>query len=320
MNRSLCLSGMVALALGVSAAQADMRLPKVFSDHMVLQRDMALPVWGWAEPGEAVTVKIAGQTVTATADADGKWRAKLAALKAGGPYELVVAGKTTNTITDVLVGDVWICAGQSNMEFGLGGSDNGKDAAAGATNNQIRLLSVKPRNAIAPLDDIPNGWAVCTPQTVGGFTAVGYFFAVAVHKEVGVPIGLIGNAWGGTLIEPWTNLEGTDLVPELAGIRQAYDQKVGEFQGQLGKMVNPMARWVDRAKQAQAKGERIPMPPLETLPAHPASEHTVLTAIYNSRVAPLVPFGIKGALWYQGESNGGEGESYYNKMRGLIGG
>jgi sialate O-acetylesterase len=320
MNKMHYWGVVVALAMGVSLAQADVRLPKVFSDHMVLQRDISAPVWGWADPGETITVKVADQTVTATADPAGKWRVKLSPIKAGGPYELVVTGKTNNTVvTDVLVGDVWICAGQSNMEFGMGSADNAGAAIAAATNQQIRLLNVKPPQAIAPAADIPSGWAVCSPQAVGGFSAVGYFFGATIQKETGVPIGLIGNAWGGTLIEPWTNPEGLSSVPELAPVRQDFENKVAEYEAQLAKAVDPVGQWVEQARAAKAKGERIPAPPA-VWPAHPASAHTVWTSIYNSRVAPLVPFGIKGAIWYQGESNGGEGDSYYQKMRALIGG
>jgi sialate O-acetylesterase len=313
-------SAMVALGLGVAVAQADVRLPKVFSDHMVLQRDIAAPVWGWADPGETVTVRVADQTVTATADQAGNWRVKLSPLKAGGPFELVVAGKTTHTVRDVLVGDVWICAGQSNMEFGLGGADNGKEAMAAATNTQIRLLTVKPKQAIAPAADIPNDWQLCSPQSVSGFSAVGYFFGQRIHQETGVPIGLIGNAWGGTAIEPWMNFEGTATIPELAPLRRHYDQKVADYQAQLEKGVDTVGQWVEQARAAQAKGEPVSMPPFLLWTPHPAALQTVFTSIYNSRVAPLVPFGIKGAIWYQGEANGGEGDSYYHKMQGLVGG
>ena len=309
-----------ALVIGVSVAQADVRLPKVFSDHMVLQRDISAPVWGWADPGETITVKVADQTVTATADQAGKWQVKLAPLKAGGPYELVVAGKTTNTVKDVLVGDVWICAGQSNMEFGLGSSDNGRETVAAATNDHIRLLNVKPPNAPVPGEDIPNGWSVCSPLSVGGFSAVGYFFGRRVEKETGVPIGLIGNAWGGTPIEPWTNMEGTKSVPELAPMCQDQEKKVADYRRQLAASIDPVTKWAEQARAAVAKGEQIPIPPLSLWPVHPVSAQNALTSIYNGRVAPLVPFGIKGALWYQGEANGGEGESFYNKMQALIGG
>jgi len=308
---------LVALMVSGSVVRADVHLPKMFSDHMVLQRDMAAPVWGWADPGETITVKVANQSVTVTADPSGRWQLKLAPLKAGGPFELVVIGKTTNTVKDVMVGDIWICAGQSNMEFGLGGSDNGVTVVAAATNQLIRLLSVKSPQSPSPVTDIPNGWVTCSPQSVGGFSAVGYFFGATIQKETGVPIGLIGNAWGGTAIELWTNLEGAKSVPEYAPAIQAYEKNLINYRQQLALVVDPVAEWLAQANAARAKGELVPIPPLAMWPAQPAFP---LSGIYNGRVAPLVPFGIKGALWYQGEANGAEGESYYNKMCALIGG
>jgi sialate O-acetylesterase len=222
-------------------------------------------------------------------------------------------------VRDVLVGDVWICAGQSNMEMGLGSSDNGKWVVPTATNPQIRILNVKPANSPLPVRDIPNGWVGCSPQAAGTFSAVGYFFGATLQKETGVPIGLIGNASGGTTIEPWINLEGAKSVPELSPIYQEYERKLATYRQQLAALVDPAAQWVEEARLAQAKGEPIPVPSL-TWPAHPASAHAVLTGTYNSRVAPLVPFAIKGVIWYQGESNIHDGDRYYDKMRALIGG
>ncbi len=250
------------------SALADVRLPKMFSDHAVLQRDVKLIVWGWADPGERVTVKISKRSGQTTADQDGKWKVALSPLKAGGPFELVVAGKTTNTVKDILVGDVWICSGQSNMEFGLGGADNAQAAIQAATNAAIRLLHVTADQLAAPAADIPNVWEVCSPQTVPGFSAVGYFFGKAIHDQTGVPIGLIESAWGGTAIEPWTPPESWKQTAELA--------------------------------KRDVPGD--------------------LSHIYNGRIAPLAPYGVKGALWYQGESNGGDDDIYYHKMSALING
>lgn len=305
--------------MGLSVAQADVRLPKVFSDHMVLQRDIPVPVWGWADPGEKVTVKMAGQSVTATADSEGKWQIKLAPLKMGVYYELAVEGKTIATVKDVLVGDVWICSGQSNMELGLEDSDNGGVIVPAATNPQIRLLNVKSPNSPVPIRDIPNGWVVCSPQSAGKFSAVGYFFGAMIQKETGVPIGLIGNAWGGAPIEPWTNMEGVKAIPELIPMCQDYEKKMADYRTQLAVLVEPAGKWSEAARSALAKGEPVPVPQL-VWPDHPASAASEFTGIYNSRVAPLVPFGIKGVIWYQGESNARDSENYYSKMRALIGG
>lgn len=260
----------VALAvLGVcTAARADVRLPKVFSDHAVLQRVLPLVVWGWAEPGEKVKVSIDGQTLSTAAGTNGTWRVALKPLKGNGPLEMVVTGKNTVTVNDLLVGDVWLCSGQSNMEWGLGRSDNGADTIKAATNSKIRLLRVTAGQFNEPQTDIPSTWTVCSPQTAGGFSAVGYFFGSTLQEETGVPIGLIANAWGGTAIELWASPGAWKQIDELA--------KLNADPNGLGR-------------------------------------------IYNGRVAPLAPYGIRGAIWYQGESNGGEDDIYFHKMRWLIG-
>lgn len=260
-------AGLILVAMSVSA-RADVRLPKVFSDHAVLQRGLPLVVWGWAESGEKVTVTIGGQTRSTSAATNGTWRVSLTPLKGAGPLEMVVAGKNTVTVKDLLVGDVWLCSGQSNMEWGLNGSDNGNETIAAATNSKIRLLHVTAGQFHEPQTDIPNAWAVCSPETVAGFSAVGYFFGRRIHEETGVPIGLIANAWGGTAIEPWTSPDAWNRIDELAKLK-----------------TDPKA----------------------------------LGGIYNGRVAPLAPYGLKGAIWYQGESNGGEDDIYFHKMQGLIG-
>ncbi|MEI6168439.1 MAG: sialate O-acetylesterase [bacterium] len=306
----------VVLAGLVGSANAELRLPKVFSDHMVLQRDLATPVWGWADPGEAVTVTFAGQSLAATADKTGRWQVRLAPLKAEcKSQELTVAGKTTNTVVrDILVGDVWLCSGQSNMEFGLGNADNAQDVIPAATNAMIRLLSVKSPQAGQAVDDVPAPWVLCDKQSVGAFSAVGYFFGRKIQKETGIPIGLINNAWGGTAIELWMPSDAPAAFPELAKISQEFDQKQDMFRHQLAKVIDPVGQWVEKARQAQAKGESIPFPP--TMPTHPAIGS--LSGIYNGRVTPLIPFGIKGALWYQGEANGSDDDIYAVKTRALV--
>jgi sialate O-acetylesterase len=284
---------------------------------MVLQRDIAVPVWGWADAGETVTLTIAGQTVTVAADKDGRWQAKLAPLSADGkPLELVIAGKTTRTvIRDILAGDVWLCAGQSNMQFGMGSADNAAEVIPTVTNPLIRLLSVNSPQSDGPVADVPNAWAMCDTQTVGSFSAVGYFFGRKIQKETGIPIGLINNAWGGTAIELWMPADAPAAIPELASVAKAYAKRLADFNAQLVQLIDPVGQWVEKARQAQARGEALPLPP--AIPTHPAIGG--LSGIYNGRVAPLTPFAIKGALWYQGEANGGDDDIYASKMGALIG-
>ncbi|MCG3150693.1 MAG: hypothetical protein PCFJNLEI_04184 [Verrucomicrobiae bacterium] len=304
----------VGFSLLTGLANADVRLPRIFSDHMVLQRDQPVPVWGWAEPGEKVTVSIAGKSGTTTANAAGKWMVQLAALPAGGPQELVVAGRNTITLTNVLVGDVWVCAGQSNMEWSLANVDNSAQVVPVATNRFIRFLNLKAGQSPVPVEDVPNGWSVCTPQAVPALSAVGYFFAQRIHGETGVPIGLVNNAWGGTKIELWLNEAGLNSVPELSPQAQALAKAKADYAGLLQKYLDEASRWVEQARAAQAKGEALPVNP----PVPPAGP--TIGGIYNGRVAPVTTFAVKGVLWYQGESNGDEGEIYFHKKRALVNG
>jgi sialate O-acetylesterase len=202
------LSASIAVLALATAAHAQVSLPAIFGDSMVLQQGMPVPVWGWAEPNEKVTVTIGDQTHSATADKQGRWQIKLDALKADKKGQtLTVAGSNTIELKDVLVGEVWICSGQSNMEFGLGGSLNGQEEVAAADHPQIRLFDVPGHTtAAAPQEKGAGKWQVCSRNSAGGFSAVGYFFGRKLQQELDVPIGLVGSNWGGTRIEPWCSL------------------------------------------------------------------------------------------------------------------
>ncbi|WP_332368005.1 sialate O-acetylesterase [Spirosoma telluris] len=197
-------------------AFADVHLPKVFGSHMVLQRRKPVPVWGWADPGEKVTVTLNTQTKTVKAGKDGKWSIALDPMEAGGPYQLLVKGKkNTVTFEDVLAGEVWICSGQSNMEWPLRAAANAKTEIPTANHPTIRQLLVKKDMSLTPKDDIEGDWAVCTPETAPNFTAVGYFFAKQLQQELNVPIGLINTSWGGTHSETWTSRDAMNQSDEL---------------------------------------------------------------------------------------------------------
>ncbi len=304
-----------------ASALADVRLPHVFSDHMVLQRDIAAPVWGWAMPGEGVTVRFGDQQVETKADAKGKWAVKLQPEQANARGQtLEVAGDNKLAFKDVLVGDVWICSGQSNMEFGVGGVTNSRAEIAKAQHPGIRLFDV-PGHTTAPLPqrDNPGAWRVCSPQTVGGFSAVGYFFGRRLHKESGVPIGLIGTNWGGTRIEPWIAPIGFRGVPELkstAAQVDRFDPSTSAGKATWQGYVNEVEAWVAKARESLQNDDTLP--PQPAMPGFTNSGQP--TAIYNAMVAPLAPYGVRGAIWYQGESNGNEGEAYFHKMQALING
>jgi sialate O-acetylesterase len=313
------LLALAVLLLTTMSAYADVALNGLFADHMVLQRDMPVSVYGMAEPGEKVSVALAGQDKSATADKDGRWIVNLDAMKAStNPVAMTVAGKNKLAINDIVVGDVWVCSGQSNMEFTLGGCNTPQDIAA-ADFPTLRQIKAEGRPAGRPGNEVPGRWEVCTPASAPGFTAVGFYFARRIQKETGLPIGLIYANWGGTRIEPWTPLFAFEMEPPLANVVTEIKKREDEYRNDIGKSLIAVERWVADARSALATpGGEIPSTP--QIPNSPFTDPNFPTALYNGRIHPFVPYAIKGALWYQGESNGGEGEEYYHKMRALIGG
>ena len=329
-TRSLALLATLAAV----SAQADVKLPVIFSDRMVLQRDQKVPVWGWADEGEKVTVEFAGQKAETTAK-DGKWSVALTPLKASATgAKFTVSGKNKVEFSDVVVGEVWFCSGQSNMEWSVAASKNAKEEIAAANNPRIRHFKVPHVTATEPQTEVKTsgGWQLTATNTVGGFTAVGYYFAREIQKELDVPIGLIGCNWGGTRIEPWTPPVGFQSVPalkadfadKLATFPARSPQIITETQPVLdaaGKAVldkagRPMTKPVldDKGKPKQrAVLDKDGKPVLNVSSSSPLS-------IYNAMVHPLIPYAIKGALWYQGESNNGEGMLYFEKKKALING
>jgi sialate O-acetylesterase len=289
----------VVFALSVSLTAAarpcvgDVRLPHIFGNQMVLQRDMPVRVWGTADAGEKVTVSIGKSQSSATADAHGKWNVELPALAAGRPVEVKVSGKNTITLHDVLVGEVWVCSGQSNMQFAVQSVVNAKQEIAAATHLKIRLFTVPMLAVPKPVDDVDAYWKECTPYSVPSFSAVAYFFGRSLQEQLGVPIGLIDTSWGGTRIEPWTPPVGFRSVPAVASILTGLEKNPPAFQ--------QPAKSKKRKKAAQG----------------PQPQQTA-TYLYNGMIHPLLPFAVRGAIWYQGESNVGEGMLYFDKMKALI--
>jgi len=217
MNKYFVLIIAICCAL---ASRAAIRLPALVGDHMVLQRDKPINVWGYAKPAEAVSITFAGKTYTATTSNDGKWTVKIQALKAGGPYQMVLAGENTLTLNDILIGDVWICSGQSNMEFQLSQANNAVEEVKNANYPQIRLFSVNKGIDLTPLDDTRGSWSVCTSNSAQYFPAIGYFFARDIQRDVKIPIGLINASWGGTVIESWISKEGIADEPTFGAKAQ----------------------------------------------------------------------------------------------------
>jgi sialate O-acetylesterase len=307
-------------------ARAEVRLPHIFGDHMVLQRDQPLIIWGWAAPGETVTVQLGTASQSAQANDQGEWKVVLPAMTAGGPYTLTVSGSSTVKCDDVMIGEVWLCSGQSNMEFGLGHEGRGEIDAA--NHPGLRLLMVQNRWTPLPQSDMEGTWKVCTPASVAeggweGFSAVGYYFGRELNEKLGVTVGLIDSDWGGTRIESWTPPEGFAAVPAL---KQEYERvELGDprselHQQHLEQTLDQYENWLKAARQAMTAKEPVP-----TVPAYPddlLAPHDLqqATALYNGMIHPLEPFALRGAIWYQGEANESEGMRYADRMRALVGG
>jgi sialate O-acetylesterase len=309
-------------------ARAEVRLPKVFSSHMVLQQEKPLVVWGWAEPNEKITVELATGSQQVQANERGEWRLVLPAMKAGGPYTLTVTGSSTVRFEDVMVGEVWLCSGQSNMEMGIGMCLDAQNEIAAADYPGIRLLMVTKSWKPEPQKDIEGTWKVCSPKTVaeggwGGFSACAYYFGRELHKKLGVAVGLIDSSWGGTRIEPWTPPEGFAAVPALKReyeLVQLGDPRTVAHQQRLEQFLQETERWQAAARQALTA--RALVPPMPTYPAEllPPRDVQHATSLYNGMIHPVQPFALRGAIWYQGESNATEGMLYAERMKALIAG
>ncbi len=305
----------ISAALLVSAAHADIRLPAVISDHMVLQQDLPANVWGWAEPGENVTVKFAGKSAESAADPAGKWSVKLDDLKAGSAGELTIAGKNTLTVKDVIVGEVWIASGQSNMEWTIEKSKDAPQEIAAANFPAIRIFTVTKNAKTEPQEDLPGKWEVATPETAAHFTAVGYFFARKLHQSLQQPIGVLHTSWGGTAAELWTPKPILTADPAFKPILDAWDKKVADYPQAKAAYDAALAKWREAAKAARDAGKQPPPQPRAPqggdVVGSPAS-------LYNGMIAPLTPYTIRGAIWYQGESNASQARLYRKLFPTMI--
>jgi len=293
---SLPLLALTALFAPFAAA-AEVRLNPLFADNAVLQRDAEVTVWGQAREGESVTVEIQGQKVT-TAAVAGKWRVRLQPLAAGGPLTLTVTGDNQITLTNILVGEVWLCSGQSNMEWALARSDGGTNAIAGATNPLLRLCRVPHNVQFAPVAEVKAKWDLCTPATAKNFSAIPYWFGAKLQQQLGVPVGIINSAFGGTPIQSWmpaTTLQAgpwpQDKWNDPTQAKADYDQRVATFRPLKEKY---------EAEKAEAIAKKLPVPPP---PAGMPSEFKGAATLWNGEVAPLLPYRLRGVAWYQGENN-----------------
>lgn len=318
---TVLLSGLTISAVFASLAWADVTLPCIFSDHMVLQRDKPVAVWGWADKDEPVEVAIAGQSKQARAGEGGRWSVEIGPLAAGGPLELAVKGKNTVVIKDVLVGEVWLCSGQSNMAMTVASAADVEAETAAATHPGIRMITIVRQASEDPEERCEGQWLLCSPETVGGFSATAYYFGRELHKELGVPIGLVTAAWGGTAIEAWTSIEAQQKVAELAPILSPWPEKIAAYKADVAKAryEKALADWQVKAKQAKAEGKTPPRRPAP--PVDPRLDQNRPANLFNGMIEPLVPYGIRGAIWYQGERNShGEPSALYGlQLATLIG-
>jgi sialate O-acetylesterase len=260
-----------------NSVSANIMLPSVFSDNMVLQQNSEVAFWGWGNAGEQIKI-VAGwntsDTLQVKADNKAKWTATLKTIKAGGPYSIIIMGSSYVELKDVMLGEVWICSGQSNMEWSVDmGIQNGEEEAANANHPNIRIFQIPKTGADFPQQNCDAAWAVCSPETMRLTSAVGYFFARELHQKLNVPVGIIVSAWGGTPAEVWIEKSRIENKPELN--KNKYALNYDWWPGEPG-------------------------------------------VCYNSMIAPVIPIGIAGAIWYQGESNVSNHQIYAELMKTLI--
>jgi len=310
------LVGVFAFVASITAANGDIKPNSLFSDHMVLQSGMLVPIWGTASPGERVTVKLNEQEQSTTAASDGKWIVRLANLKPGGPYQMMLTGQNTITVSDVLVGEVWIGSGQSNMAFTVSkarayyaGVTNEEQEIAAANYPQIRMFTGKTAKTYEPQDSVDGEWLICNPENVPGFSAVGYFFARDFQREIKVPVGILTLAFGASTAESWIRREAMAADVQLKPMLDRFDAAYQAF----------------REKGAQAETSASPPaanspPGARTRNPDPVQDQHNATVLYNGLIHPVIPYAIRGVIWYQGESIvGGEpGIALYPRVMATL--
>jgi sialate O-acetylesterase len=331
----------------VNLVLADVTLAPLFTDHAVVQRDKALPVWGRADAGEAITVQFAGQTRHTKTTSDGRWIVLLDALPATlQGTELVVTGKNTLTIRDLVVGEVWLCSGQSNMEFTVEARAgtwqaktrvaNAATEVAAATFPFIRHVRIDQQVADHPVDAVKtSGWELASPQTVGGFTAVGYFFARDLFQKLNVPIGLVHASWGGTPVESWMSPVAFASNPTFGAALERWQQNVAAYPVARAAYDSSLATWTAAEAKARAEattasakqkpkvdGQKqyaawLAKNPRPRAPRGPGDPWTPM-GLFNGMINPLLPYALRGAIWYQGESNADRASEYRDLFSAMI--
>ena len=328
------------------AAAADLRFATIFSEHAVLQRDRPLPVWGWSEPGALVVVSFGGQEKSARVDPDGRWRVTLDPMAASAePRDLSARSQGTVTVRNVLVGEVWLASGQSNMGYGLSQAVGGAAAVAAAEDPQLRFFKVEQRTAAEPQTDAAGTWQRSSPEHKRAWSAVAYYFARDLRKQLGCPVAVIQSAWGGTAAETWMSIDALRQDPPFSHCVAAFEKALArhrelERRPEISRQYDAdLARWqkevipayavAKRAYEAARAAGHDPGPPPQPAVAEPQNPDPtglpspsrrpgVPTITYNTMIAPLAPYAIRGVIWYQGEANGGDGLEYRRLLPRLI--
>lgn len=275
---------LLGVALSSGLLHAEVKPNVLFTDGAVLQRGQNVPVWGTANDGEKVTVELAGQTATTTAQG-GKWKVELKPLEAGGPFAMKISGDNEVTVNNLLVGEVWVASGQSNMELKFNSSHEPDVERPKANHPQLRMFTAAKVTSPVPLPELKGSWVTCSPETVGNFSAVAYYFARDLQAKLGVPVGVISTSWGGTPAQAWTSLDGFAGHPELAGYAKVAQDNLAKYS--------------------------------DVAPPKPLAPGTA-SVLYNAMIAPVVPYGMKGAIWYQGESNAPKSKEYQTLFPAMI--
>ncbi|MEI6366688.1 MAG: sialate O-acetylesterase [Planctomycetota bacterium] len=305
--RSLCLPIAIAGLFVVAASPlqpllAEVSLNNMFGDHMVLQQGIGNKVWGKADPSEPITVTFGSQVHSTTAGADGMWSVLLNPVaEYGGPHTLTVKGKNTVTFNDVLIGEVWVCAGQSNMQWGINSANDADLEKASAKLPMIRLLSVPQVGTQEPQSNFNGKWAVCTPETVANFSAVGYLFGRQLQQTLGVPVGLINNAWGGSAAEAWVKRDTLKANEKLKPLHDRWTKMEASYEVSKADFEAKMVQWKAASEKAKADGKPSPAQPGN--PDGQMKGNSRPGNIHSGVLTPSIGYGIRGAIWYQGESN-----------------
>lgn len=301
--RSFALSSILLLSAAVPSFADVPTMPAIFSEHMVLQQGVKLPVWGWAKAGEKVVVSIAGQSKETAANDKGEWKVTLEPLSAGGPLTMSIKSDNEIFINDILVGEVWLASGQSNMGMTVHRVKNYEAEQSKATFPSLRMFTVSSFTARTPQANCKGSWVVCSPDTVGRFSATAYFFGRELHEQLKTPVGMINSSVGGTPIEAWTSEDVQKAKSELEPLFASWNQRADTYDPEKDKarFEKQTAAYKTQRDAAKAAGKQAPRPPQPV--THPRDMSGHPAGLFNGKIAPLIPFAIRGAIWYQGESN-----------------